>query len=110
MARLDHDFAGLSLESSAGKALSSSPLLGYEIDSALSSGAGFAGRIAVANAKWKPQDKRAVLALKVLIILAWVVDCGSRDTAGPQDNCLKNPLQGMDEVFDDALVAGLVWG
>ena len=61
MARLDHDFAGLSLESSAGKDLSSSPLLGYEIDSALSSGAGFAGRIAVANAKWKPQDKRAVI-------------------------------------------------
>ena len=28
MARLDHDFAGLSLESSAGKALSSSALLG----------------------------------------------------------------------------------
>ena len=59
MARLAHDFAGLSLESSAGKALSSSALLGWEIDSALSSGAGFAGRIAVANAKWKPQDKRS---------------------------------------------------
>jgi hypothetical protein len=28
MARLDHDFAGLNLESSAGKALSSSALLG----------------------------------------------------------------------------------
>jgi hypothetical protein len=31
------------------------------MESALSSGAVFAGRIDVANAKWKPQDKRSLI-------------------------------------------------